>query len=133
MSMGLQGKAKWSVVASGTTHGGDLAGSVKTYPIMIDNKKFTLTIRWTGTPTGTLTVYALSNHDTTPSVEAADNWNGSANSINSLLSPTITQPAGSAGSYEMSSGTWVGRMLYIDYARTSGSGSIFCEYSVLSD
>lgn len=133
MSMMLPGKAKWNVTATGTTHSGDTAGSCKTKPFITDGKRFSLVIAWTGTTAGTVTIYTSSNWDTTQSALDADNWNGTWNSINGLLDPAITQPAGSAGSYELSSGTFVGKYLYVDYARTSGSGVITVDYSVASD
>jgi hypothetical protein len=133
MSMMLPGKAKWNTTVAGTTHTGDMAGSVKTKPFIVDGKKFTLTIVWSGTPTGTVTIYTSGNWDTSQAALTADNWNGTWNSINSLLDPAITQPAGAGGSYELSSGTFVGKYMYVDYARSAGSGSITVDYSAASD
>lgn len=129
-STSLPGKAVWNTAVAGTgNHTGDLAGSVKTKPIYVYNKPFSINIVWTGTPTGTVTVYASSNWDPMDPAAAADNWNGTWNSINTLLSPSITQPAGSGGSYELSSGTYNTRAIYVDYARTGGSGTITVDYN----
>ena len=130
-TMSLPGKAVWNTAVAGTgNHSGDLAGTVKTKPFWIDNKAFSLVIVWTGTPTGTVTVYTSSSFNPMDPAAATDNWNGTWNSINGLLSPAITQPAGSGGSYELSSGTFSGRFLYVDYARTSGTGTMTVDYSV---
>ncbi len=133
MSMMLPGIAKFNALAAGATHAGDTAGSVKTMPFIIDGKKASILVVWTGTTSGTVTFYTSENWDTTPAALAADKWNGTWNSINGLLSPAITQPSGSAGSYELSTGTYVARYLYVDYARSAGSGTITVTYAVSSD
>lgn len=128
-TMELPGKAKWSVTASGTTHTGDMAGSVKSEPIYLGMQAASMDIVWTGTPTGTITVYASNSHDTTQAAQAADHWNGTWNSINTLLTPAIVQPAGAGGSYNVSLGVFRTRFIYVDYARSSGSGSITVTYA----
>ena len=129
-SMSLPGKAVWNTAVAGTgNHSGDTAGSCKTKPIYVYNQPFSLTIRWTGTTAGTVTVYVSSDWDPMDPAAKLDNWNGTWNSINSLLSPAITAPAGSAGSYELSSSTYTTKAVYIDYARTSGTGTILVDYN----
>lgn len=129
-STSLPGKAVWNTAVAGTgNHTGDLAGSVKTKPIYVYGKPFSLTMVWAGTPTGTVTVYASSNFNPMDPAAAADNWNGTWNSINGLMSPAITQPAGSGGSYELSSGTLTTGWVYVDYARSAGTGTMTVDYN----
>lgn len=127
----LPGKAKWNVTVAGTTHTGDMAGSVKTEPILLGMLLYSMDIVWTGTPTGTITIYASNSHDRSDAALAADHWNGTWNSINGLLNPAIVQPAGAGGSYNISLAPFRCRDLYVDYARTGGSGSITVTFALV--
>jgi hypothetical protein len=129
-SISLPGEATWNTAIAGTgNHSGDTAGSCKTRPFLVYNQPFSFVVSWTGTTAGTITIYASSNWDTSQTALTADNWNSTWNSVNALLAPDVTQPAGSAGSWEISSGTFNTKAIYIDYARTSGSGAITVDYN----
>jgi hypothetical protein len=105
---------------------GDLSASIKSKVISVASYPGSLEIVWTGTPTGTLTIYAGNSHR--PDKTDVDAWNGTFNSINALITPAIVQPAGAAGSL------WIDlpirpAFLYIDYARTSGSGVLTASFT----
>lgn len=126
------GKAIFNVAVSGDAHNGDMAGNVKSKPIYLGMLTASLDIVWTGSPDGTITVYASNSHDTTPAAEAADNWNGTWNSINDILSPAVTGATGAAaGSINISLAPLRYRHVYVNYARTGGSGTLTTTFAVV--
>ena len=105
---------------AGRPHEASLAASVKTTPIGW-GRPGSISLALTGTPTGTITVYVSNDHD--PMGTGVSGWNGNWDSINALLSPAIVQPAGSAATYFFDIPLRPA-FIYIDYARSSGTGTI---------
>jgi hypothetical protein len=95
----------------------------------VEGKPFTLTIFWTGTPTGPITVEFSSDHD--PSNQASPH-NGHWDSVNSQLVPVPTAPAGAGGQYTISPEPL--RTLYfrVTFAPSAGTGAITCLWNVES-
>lgn len=101
---------------------GDLAGHNKTKPFYAGFQAASTYIKWSGTPTGTLTLYASVNHNSEDVAASQDPWNGDWVAIDSLLNPAPTDPAGSAGNNAYSLEGIAFRAYYWDYQRTGGSG-----------
>lgn len=122
---GVNHRSLWSVAAAGDGKTGDLAASTKTQPFVADTADGSVHLILTGTPTGTVTLYASDDHD--PG-DTSDRWNGTWESVNSKFDTPIVQPTGSAASYLLEFPVKA-RAFYADYARSAGSGSARATWS----
>lgn len=77
---------------------------------------FGFMIQWTGTPTGTLTLWASDKEN--PDETTDNDWVQDA-----IFSPT--NPAGSAGKFRDNVDNGVARWWRVKYVNASGSGSLF--------
>lgn len=66
-------------------------------------------ITWTGTPTGTITVYCS---------------NSGINFYSLTFNPALAQPSGSAGGFNIAAADLPFQYLFIQYTNSSGSGTI---------
>jgi hypothetical protein len=86
-----------------------------------------ITLQWTGTPTGTITIFASDDHELgktdANAVPVGSKWNGKWTSINALIAPPLTQPAGAAGDLFIDIPLRPG-FIYVQYDRVSGSGTL---------
>lgn len=121
----------WDVPATeGAPTQGSTAGNVKTTVFHCRAKRAqSLDIAWTGTTAGTLTIYASNSHNPGDTGLLASRWNGNWTSINSLIVPTITNPAGSANNIYLDLGGLSSAYIYVDFARSAGSGVITAHYN----
>jgi len=125
--MGRPKNLTWQTpISSGREEEGDTSASVKSEVIALSGCGGSLEISWTGTTAGTITLQAGNSHDPrkTNAVTGSGQWNGTFNSINALVSPPIVNPAGAAGSMLIDLNSLRCAFLYIDFVRTSGSGTI---------
>lgn len=105
-------------VSDGRPEEGNMGGNLKSLVIDWNSKPGALQIQWSGTPTGSFTIWASNDHD-----PRKIDWNGKWTSINSLIAPPLTAPAGSAGDM------WIDiplrpAFLYVEYTRSAGSGTL---------
>jgi hypothetical protein len=92
--------------------GGAMASTNTIYTQIVDVSRMDnmgITLTWTGTPTGTIQVMVGSK----------------GNDFYALtFSPVLTQPAGSAGGYYVNLTQLGAKYLMLQYANTSGSGTL---------
>ncbi len=94
------------------TKSGTMSGTSTIYSNIVEFSKMDnigLEIDWTGTPTGTITIYT--------SISGI-NWHSMT------FSPVLAQPAGAAGGYNVSLNQVPFKYFYIKYTNASGSGSL---------
>jgi hypothetical protein len=86
-----------------------------------------LTLQFTGTPVGTITIFASDDHEPgktdANATPVGSKWNGKWTSINALIAPPLTQPAGAAGDMYIDLPIRPA-FIYVQYDRTSGSGTL---------
>ena len=91
---------------------GAMSGTNTVYTQIIDvtiKDNLGLELTWTGTPTGTIQIYA------------------SASGINFYpltFTPVLSQPAGSAGGYLIDLNQFPWKYIYVKYTNASGSGAL---------
>jgi hypothetical protein len=117
----------WDVAIAGTKNKqGDMSVATKTFPVSVEGRPFTLTVFWTGTPTGPITIEFSSDHD--PS-DRSDPHNGHWDSVNAQLVPVPTAPAGAAGQYNVSPEPLRTLYVRVAFAPSAGSGAIVALWS----
>lgn len=98
---------KQKILLSGSMSG---TSTIQSSTMVLDNlDNIGLRIKWTGTPTGTITVQC-----------SVDNIDFDSLTFN----PTLTQPAGSAGGYLVSLNQLPFSYMYVQYVNSSGSGTL---------
>lgn len=125
--MGRPKNLTWQTpISTGREEEGDTSGNNKSEVMNLAGCGGSLEISWTGTTAGTLTINASNSHDPrkTNATTGSGQWNGTFNSINALVSPSIVQPAGAAGSVLIDLNSLRCAFLYIDFVRSAGSGTI---------
>lgn len=116
-------KAVWNVPGALSTDAnptGDMAGNVKTKPFKAEHHLTSLQVVGIGTPTGAVTLYASNNWNPD---DKANEWNGTWEVVDGLLTPPIVDPAGAGFQYFIQIPVRA-RGFYFDYARSAGSGTV---------
>lgn len=77
---------------------------------------FSLTVAYTGTPTGTITIWESAR--SFPALDTDTDW------VDVTSTYTVVSPAGSATKFNIDAATGRGRRMRLKYTNASGSGTI---------
>ena len=118
----------WDVAVAGTKNKqGDMSVNTKTFPVSVEGRPFTLTIYWTGTPTGQIDIEFSTDHD--PS-DQSNPHNGHWDAVNAVLLPAPpTPPAGAAGQYNITPEPLRTLFFRINYTAGGSTGAIVCVWN----
>jgi hypothetical protein len=104
---------------AGDTEGVAVSGTSTFYGTPMDTRSIlnpSLHLQWTGTPTGTFTIWGSNKRD--PSLADDSDW------FQITLAVAIVQPAGSAGKDFVDMSSWPFAKLRPKYVNAAGSGTI---------
>jgi hypothetical protein len=116
-----------NIIGNQQTQGDMSVATLKSDPISWNCCPGSITLQGTGTPVGTITIFASDDHEpgkTDANVMGAGaKWNGKWTSINALIAPPLTQPAGAAFDLYIDVPLRPA-FLYVQYDRGSGAGTM---------